>query len=178
MFFFCFLQCKSSWVLALHICTTAVPSCICATAQTQVSKSQTWKGSSWGRKTTLYQRNLFSSLSLSFNFTEVFFRVLTALPFPGRGHTDVSKNSVFWLRGSSWCLLHLATANYSFYTICILKMQRSWVCSHTCTFPRLSTCPAKPGESSGAVWAVASPQVISLLIQKMQLRVTQTNPDL
>lgn len=92
MLFFGFLQHHYNanpagcWQWPSHICITAVPNCTCATAQTQVSKSWTWKGSSCGRKTTLYQRNQFSSLSFFLNFPLLFFRVLTPPPFSGRGH--------------------------------------------------------------------------------------------
>lgn len=95
-FAFCNINPAGCWQWPSPICTTAVPNCTCATAQTQASKSQTWKGNSWGRKTTLYQRNLFSSLSPSFNFTRAFFRVLTAPSFPGRGHNRDEDTTGMW----------------------------------------------------------------------------------
>lgn len=123
-----------------------------------------------------------SSCKMLFSWLSVFFRVLTAPPFPGRGHgrdTQMSPRALDF----AWEALAGASSTQTLqitlflYDVHIENAEVMSLQPYLCSFPRLSTCPAKAGESSGAVWAVTSSQVISLLIQKMQLRVTQTNSD-
>lgn len=183
------LQRKSSWVLAVtitHLHHSCAKLYLCQTLPVPLLRHR-WarvrlQGKLSRKETHLGPEKPAFFLVSFLNFSWAFFWVLTAPPFPGRGHdrdVDTQMTPKILYFGSSWSLLHPDTANYTFYLMCTLKMQRSWVCSpmSLCTMPRLSTCPAKPGESSGAVWALTSSQVISLLIQKMQLRVTHKNPD-
>lgn len=95
---------------------------------------------------------------------------------------DVSKPCGLWLRGTSWSLLHLGSADYPgqvlLWDVHIENAAVTRLQPHLCTFLGLSTHPAKPGESSGSACKGSDKfQVISLLIQKIQLRVTQTAPD-